>query len=141
MKIKFKDSINSELTCIGLRPGMFTSVDSVNETTGAAYFKHWHNGSTHECVVWPEDYELVREDEVLPVPEPVKQFKQIPQEITLPVAELTNVLDAMHWCFAPYLGNSDLSESPWITNLMKSYNDIVNTLPSPWDLQYEPVDY
>ena len=99
MKIKFKESINSELTCIGLRPGMFTSVDSINNATGAAYFKHWHNGTVHNCVVWPQDYELVKEEEVSQDPEPVKQFKEIPQEITLPIAELTNVLDAMYWCF------------------------------------------
>ncbi len=43
--------------------------------------------------------------------------------------------------FAPFLESDELSDKPWITNLMKSYNDIVSTLPSPWDLQYEPVDY
>lgn len=141
MKIKFKDSINSELTCIGLRPGMFTSVDDINKTTGAAYFKHWHNGSVHNCVVWPQDYELVKSDEFSWAPEPVKQAIVMPENVILSIAQITNALDAINWCFSPYLGNSDLSESPWITNLMKSYNDIVSVLPSPWDLQYEPVDY
>jgi len=65
----------------------------------------------------------------------------MPENVTLSIAQITNALDAIYWCFSPYLGNSDLSESPWITNLMKSYNDIVSVLPSPWDLQYEPVDY
>lgn len=141
MKIKFKDSINSELTCIGLRPGMFTSVDDVNNATGAAYFKHWHNGSVHDCVVWPEDYELI---ETPSITIPISQIvfcKKNENEITLPIAELTNVLDAMHWVFSPYLEHDELSDKPWITNLMKSYNDIVSVLPSPWDLQYEPVDY
>lgn len=69
-----------------------------------------------------------------------QEFPQIPQEITLPIAELTNALDAMHWCFSPYLDDTDLSESPWIVNLIKSYNGIAKSLPSPWDLQYEPIE-
>jgi len=71
----------------------------------------------------------------------LKQPIVMPENVTLPIAEIINALDAMFWCFSAYRGNSDLSESPWITNLMKSYNDIVSILPSPWDLQYEPVDY
>ncbi len=141
MKIKFKESINSELTCIGLQPGMFTSVDSVNEITGAAYFKHWHNGLVNNCVVWPVDYELVKEEEVSQDPDPVKQPTVMPENVTLSIAQITNALDAMYWCFAPFLDSYELSDKPWITNLMKSYNDIVSTLPSPWDLQYERVDY
>ncbi len=66
---------------------------------------------------------------------------KIKPDITIPIAELTNALDAMYWCFSPFLDNSDLSESPWIENLIKSYNSIVSILPSPWDLQYEPVEY
>ncbi len=100
MKIKFKESINSELKCIGLRPGMFTSVDSVNETTGAAYFKHWHNGTVHNCVVWPDDYELVKEEEVSQDPDPVKQPIVMPKEVILTIAEVANALDAMYWCFS-----------------------------------------
>jgi hypothetical protein len=43
--------------------------------------------------------------------------------------------------FSPYLDDSDLSELPWITNLIKAYNDIARSLPSPWDLQYEPIEF
>ena len=43
--------------------------------------------------------------------------------------------------FAPFLDDSELSELPWIVNLIKSYNSIVTLLPSPWNLQYEPVEY
>ena len=137
MKIKLKDSIISELTCLGLRPGMVISSDDVNKTTGAVHFTHYHRSSSYECVVWPEDYEIITENEVLQSDQP----PLLPSDCTLPIVELTNALDAMHWCFALYLDNSDLSESPWIENLIKSYNSIVSILPPPWDLQYEPVEY
>ena len=131
MKIKLKDSIISELTCLGLRPGMVVSSTQVNKTTGAVDFTHYFNSAPYDCVVWPEDYEVVEEDKTI----------QVPTEITLPIAEIINALDAMFWCFSPDLDNSDLSESPWIVNLIKSYNEIARCLPSPWDLQYEPVEY
>ena len=130
MKIKLKDSIISELTCLGLRPGMVISSTQVNKTTGAVDFTHYFNSAPYDCVVWPEDYEVVEEDKTI----------QVPKEITLPIAEITNALDAMHWVFAPYLDNPDLSELPWITNLIKTYNGIASILPSPWDLQYEPIE-
>jgi hypothetical protein len=138
MKIKLKDSINSELTSVGLRPGMEIESNDVNKTTGAVQFTKYHNGSSYDCVVWPEDYEIVKEENAILFNEPV--LHAIPQELTLPIAELTNTLDAMHWCFAPYLDNPDLSEFPWITNLIKTYNYIASILPSPWDLQYEPIE-
>ena len=131
MKIKLKDSIISELTCLGLRPGMVVSGKISSKTTGSFDFTHYYNGFRNDCVVWPEDYEVVEEDKTI----------QVPTEITLPIAEITDALDAMYWCLVPYLDNSDLSESPWIENLIKSYNGIVSILPSPWNLQYEPVEY
>jgi len=139
MKIKLKDSIISELTCLGLRPGMVVSGNDVNKITGAVTFAHYRNNDKYDCVVWPEDYEVIEEDKAIQCSEPV--LPQIPQELTLPMVEVTNALDAMHWCFAPFLDNPELSESPWIVNLIKSYNGIVTSLPSPWDLQYETVEY
>ena len=138
MKVKLKDSIISELTSIGLRPGMVVKSTHVNKITGAVDFTHYYGSGTYDCVVWPEDYEIVEEEKTIQVNEPV--LPEIPQELTLPMSEVTNTLDAMHWS-CPYLDNSDLSELPWITNLIKSYNGIVSTLPSPWNLQYEPVEY
>ena len=137
MKIKLKDSIISELTCIGLRPGMVVKSTHVNKITGAVDFTHHYSSGTYNCVVWPEDYEIVEDDEVIQVQKPVI----LPSELTLSVAEVTNALDAMHWCFCPYLDDSELSELPWIVNLIKSYNSIVILLPFPWNLQYEPVEY
>ena len=138
MKIKLKDSIISELTCIGLKPGMIISGDDVNKTTGAVHFTHHYKSSSHNCVVWPEDYEIVEENAISDWVNEIS--KDIPNQITLPISELTNALDAMYWCFSPFLENSDLSEFPWILNLIKSYNSIVSILPSPFDLQYETVE-
>ncbi len=145
MKVKLKDSINSELTSIGLRPGMeVRSNQGINKTTGAVHFTHYCNSYPYDCVVWPEDYEVVEEGNSVTVPISQITFVNkgdIANELTLPISEITNTLDAMHWCFAPYLDDSDLSELPWIENLIKSYNSVVRLLPSPWDLQYELVDY
>jgi hypothetical protein len=137
MKIKLKASIISELRAIGLRPDMEFNSVCVNKITGAVDFIHYYNGFRQDCVVWPEDYEIIEEDQ----PSPDTETVSVPEEITLSIAEITNALDAMYWSFSAYLGNSDLSESPWIENLIKSYNSIVSILPSPWNLQYEPVDY
>jgi hypothetical protein len=123
---------------------MVVSGTHVNKTTGAVDFTHYYNSAPYDCVVWPEDYEVMEDEKVTATPEIadwVNQIsKDIPGELTLPMVEVTNALDAMYWCFAPYHGNSDLSESPWIVNLIKSYNSIVILLPSPWNLQYEPVE-
>ncbi len=143
MKIKLKDSINSELTAVGLRPGMEIESYDVNKATGAVQFTKWHNGSSYDCVVWPEDYEIVTEEKTETIQISRNCFVSkidIPSDITLPVAEVTNALDAMHWVFSPYLDNPDLSELPWITNLIKTYNGIASILPSPWDLQFEPIE-
>jgi hypothetical protein len=145
MKVRLKDTIISELTSLGLRPGMVVSATQVNKTTGAVDFTHYYNSAPYDCVVWPEDYEIVEDEKATATPEIadwVNQIsKDIPNEIQLPITEVTNALDAMYWSFSAYLGDSDLTELPWIVNLIKSYNSIVRSLPSPWNLQYEPVEY
>lgn len=136
MKVKLKDSIISELKCLGLRPGDIVSGTISSKITQSFDFTHYYNGSPYGCVVWPEDYEVVEAEIIPEIP-----ANDITSDISLPISEVTNALDAMHWCFAPFLGNSDISESPWIINLIKSYNSIVSTLPLTWQLQYETVDY
>lgn len=138
MKIRLKETIISELTCLGLRPGMVVSGTGFNKITGAVDFTHYFNGAPYDCVVWPEDYEVVEKDKTTKVSE--TELPEIPKEITMPISEITNALDAMHWCFSPYLDNSNLSEFPWIVNLIKSYNEIAERLPSPWNLQYETIE-
>ena len=93
MKIKLKDSIISELTAVGLRPGMEIESNDVNKTTGAVQFTRWHNGSSYDCVVWPEDYEIVTEEITITIPVSQISFvskNDIPVQITLPIAEITN---------------------------------------------------
>ena len=136
MKVRLKDSIISELTSIGLRPGMVVKSTHVNKITGAVDFTHYYGSGTYDCVVWPEDYEVVTADANVTLS---TSESDLPAVVTLPIGELTNALDAMFWCFAPYLDNSDNSESPWIENLVKSYNEIVILLPHPYDLRYHPV--
>ena len=143
MKVKLKDSIISELTSLGIRPGDVIESNDVNKTSGAFQFTKWHNGSSYDCVVWPEDYEVVTEEktETIQISRDCFVSKiDIHSDITLPIAEVTNALDAMYWVFTLYLDNPDLSELPWITNLIKTYNGIASILPSPWDLQYEPIE-
>jgi hypothetical protein len=124
---------------------MVVSSTHVNKITGAVDFTHYYNSAPYDCVVWPEDYEIIEDEKATATPEIadwVNQIsKDIPGELTLPMTEVTNALDAMHWCFCPYLDDSDLSEKPWIVNLINAYNSIVRNLPSPWDLQYEPVEF
>jgi len=147
MKVKLKDSIISELRSIGLEPGMVVKSNQVNTITGAVDFQHWYNGFSMDCVVWPEDYEIIPDDSdefVLMKKEAVPASSSPGdsiENIVIPIAELTNTLDAMHWAFSPYLDNPDLLDYPWITNLIHHYNEIAKILPHPWDLQYEPIDY
>jgi len=136
MKIKLKESINSELIAVGLRPGMEIESDDVNKTTGAVQFAQWYNGYSYDCVVWPEDYEITY---AVSTEKSSESESNLPVIVTLPIGELTNALDAMFWVFSPYLDNSDNSESPWIENIIKSYNEIVILLPHPYDLRYHPV--
>lgn len=136
MKIKLKDSIISELTCLGIKPGDIVKSTHLNKITGAVDFTHHYNSGTYDCVVWPEDYEVVEDDK-----QPIINENDTVSDTILPIAEVTNALDAMFWCFYPYLYNPDNSELPWIINLIKSYNDIVRYLPHPWDLRYHPIEY
>lgn len=136
MKIKLKDSINSELTSLRLKAGMVISSNDVNLTTGAVQFDITFKGSTYNCVVWPEDYEII---ENYLVSQAIAKAKPA-TEITLQMAVITETLDAMYWCFFPYLDDNRITDYPWLLNLVKSYNKIVESLPSPWDLQYEIIE-
>ena len=122
MKVKLKDSIISELTALGICPGDVIESSDITKTTGALHFTVHLHGSPYNCVVWPEDYEVMEDETGAALPEVAdwvdQVSKEIPDQLTLPMTEVTDALDAMYWCFAPFLGNSDLSESPWIENLI-----------------------
>ena len=136
MKIKLKDSINSELTSLRLKAGMVISSNDVNLTTGAVQFDVILNGSTYNCVVWPEDYEIIENNLVSQAIAKAKPAT----EITLQMAVVTETLDAMYWCFSPYLDDNRITDYPWLLNLVQSYSKIVESLPSPYSLQYETFE-
>lgn len=59
MIIKLKESIDDELKVIGCKPGDEVKVESFLPKTGAAYFTKHRNDVNQNCVVWPEDYEVI----------------------------------------------------------------------------------
>jgi hypothetical protein len=59
MIIRLKESIIPELQVIGCKPGDEIKVTSMSEKTGAVYFTKYRNDVNQDCVVWPEDYEIV----------------------------------------------------------------------------------
>jgi hypothetical protein len=72
MIIQLKGNLDPELTRIGLKPG-----DKINGAsrdtfgkTGAVYFDRIYGGVYCTCVVWPENYDVIKEDK----PEKPVQF-------------------------------------------------------------------
>ena len=63
MLIKLKGDLDQELTAIGLKAGdeITAYPDNVGKA-GAMYFIKMYRGFTHDCVVWPENYEIIRKN-------------------------------------------------------------------------------
>lgn len=61
-KIKLKGNLDSDLIKLGLKEGdiIIAFPDSIS-TVGAMNFERVYNGFTQNCVVWPQNYELVEE--------------------------------------------------------------------------------
>jgi len=61
MLIKLKDTIDWELLALGCKPG-----DEVEGTpdkqsiVGGVHFEKRCKGSTYNCSIWPQDYEIVK---------------------------------------------------------------------------------
>lgn len=71
MIIKLKDNLDFDLTRIGLKPGDIIRnayLDSVS-LMGAVNFTRQYNGMHFDCVVWPEDYDVIKWDK------PVKKIQ------------------------------------------------------------------
>jgi hypothetical protein len=71
MIIKLKGELDFDLTRIGLKPGDIiknASLDSVS-LMGAVNFSQGYQGMYYDCVVWPEDYDVINWDK------PVKKIK------------------------------------------------------------------
>lgn len=70
MTIKLKAYLDYDLLKIGLRPGdIIRNARMDNEATGAVYFDH-HYVIINNCVVWPDNYEIIKADK----PQPKVQF-------------------------------------------------------------------
>jgi hypothetical protein len=63
MIIQLKGYLDLDLIRIGLKPGNIirnAKADTVG-TTGAVYFDHSYT-INNECVVWPENYDVIKSD-------------------------------------------------------------------------------
>lgn len=60
--IKLKGQLDSELLSIGLKEGDIVHADpDTFGKKGAMYFNKLHNGFTHSCVVWPDNYVILNQ--------------------------------------------------------------------------------
>lgn len=60
MKIQLKGELDLDLRVIGLKPGQI--IEDAGPSLGftnPVYFDHRHNGHKYNCVVWPENYEII----------------------------------------------------------------------------------
>lgn len=57
--IKLKGALDWDLTRLGLEAGDVIKNHSVPDQRGAVYFDTYYNGFTQNCVVWPDNYEIV----------------------------------------------------------------------------------
>lgn len=58
-RIKLIGELGLELERAGLKPGDEIDSTKGSELTGSMYFETYVNGRKFECVVWPENYELI----------------------------------------------------------------------------------
>lgn len=65
MKIQLKGDLDIELTGLGCKPGdiIDATPDPISKV-GAMYFERYKSGVRCNCVVWPQNYDLVK-----PIPE------------------------------------------------------------------------
>jgi hypothetical protein len=64
MIIKLKGILHPELIGLGLKPGRVIKYATADKTgkTGAVYFTVRHPVVDQECVVWPENYDVIKSD-------------------------------------------------------------------------------
>jgi hypothetical protein len=60
MKIELKGELISELTSLGIKSGdvVEATPDRMGKT-GAMYFEKHYYGSRYDCVVWPDNYDVI----------------------------------------------------------------------------------
>ena len=58
-KIRLTGNLDYELKMLGIKTNDIVNVEEFNRTTGAAYFKKYIGNLSINCVVWPENYEIL----------------------------------------------------------------------------------
>jgi hypothetical protein len=62
MNIKLKGDLESDLRALGLKEGdQVAAVRCPVSTVGAVHFDIYKFGSIYNCVVWPENYDVLTE--------------------------------------------------------------------------------
>jgi 4-aminobutyrate aminotransferase-like enzyme len=66
MKIQLKGDIHPELLCLGLKEGDIIDAqkDPISKV-GALHFPMYVNGHLYSCTVWPENYDIIAEKELM----------------------------------------------------------------------------
>ncbi|MEI8047219.1 MAG: hypothetical protein WCI92_07555 [Bacteroidota bacterium] len=60
MQIKLIGDLDSELTALGCKEGDILNAEKCPvSTVGAVYFEIYKFGSKYDCVVWPENYQVI----------------------------------------------------------------------------------
>lgn len=60
--IRLKGQLDLDLTKLGLRAGDEIKFNTPPASNGAIYFEVRYNGTTQNCVVWSDNYELIESD-------------------------------------------------------------------------------
>jgi len=59
-EIKLTGELDWELTRIGFKPGDIVHATINADGTGAMYFDKMYCGTTYQCVVWADNYEILK---------------------------------------------------------------------------------
>jgi len=64
MILRLKGELDPELTRIRLKPGQTikNATSEKTSTMGQVYFYHYFEGINFQCLVWPDNYDVIRED-------------------------------------------------------------------------------
>lgn len=61
-------------------------------------------------------------------------------EIKLSYLQVQRLMDAIHWTVAPYLDDNSIQDCPWLIELVNSYNELYQQIPSEENF-YQPIIY
>lgn len=70
MKIKLKGELGYELTMLGLKAGDVVNAYSYGNKHGALTFTISHRRYSYDCIVWPENFDILPDDSAPRLPSP-----------------------------------------------------------------------